>query len=166
MAIKEALIAEFKHETSLTKKMLERLPSDKKDWKPHEKSMSAGRLATHIAETLKWISSIRHIDDFDFMKDYDFKQQVAESQEELMQLFQTNLENAINDLSAMSDDDFNKTWTVRRGEQIMMQIPKKVAIRGWGFSHQIHHRGQLSVYLRLLDIPVPGMYGPSFDEKM
>ena len=166
MAIKEALIAEFKHETSLTKKMLERLPSDKKDWKPHEKSMSAGRLATHIAETLKWISSIRHIDDFDFMKDYDFKQQVAESQEELLQLFQTNLENAINDLSAMSDDDFNKTWTVRRGEQIMMQIPKKVAIRGWGFSHQIHHRGQLSVYLRLLDIPVPGMYGPSFDEKM
>lgn len=166
MAIKDALIAEFKHETSLTKKMLERVPSDKKDWKPHEKSMSAGRLATHIAETLKWISSIRHIDDYDFMKDYDFKQQVAGSQEELLQLFQTNLENAISDLSAMSDDDFNKTWTVRRGEQIMMQVPKKVAIRGWGFSHQIHHRGQLSVYLRLLDIPVPGMYGPSADEKM
>jgi uncharacterized damage-inducible protein DinB len=166
MAIKDALIAEFKHETSLTKKMLERVPSDKNDWKPHEKSMSAGRLATHIAETLKWISSIRHVDDFDFLKDYDFKQQVEGSQEKLFQLFQTNLENAINDLSAMSDDDFDKTWTVRRGEQIMMQMPKKVAIRGWGFSHQIHHRGQLSVYLRLLDIPVPGMYGPSADDKM
>ena len=83
----------------------------------------------------------------------------------MLQLFNTNLENAINDLSAMSDDDFNKTWTVRRGEQIMMQLPKKVAIRGWGFSHQIHHRGQLSVFLRLLDVPVPGMYGPSADER-
>lgn len=165
MAIKDALIAEFKQETSLTKKMLERMPFDKKDWKPHEKSMSVGRLATHIAETLKWISNIRHIDDFDFMKDYDFKLQVASSAEELLGLFQTNLDNAISDLAAMTDDDFNKPWTVRRAEQIMMQLPKKVAIRGWGFSHQIHHRGQLSVYLRLLDIPVPGMYGPSADER-
>ena len=166
MAVKDDFIAELKHETSLTKKILERVPMDKKDWKPHEKSMSLGRLATHIAETLKWISNIRHIDDFDFMKDFNFKQQVAASQEELLQLFQTNLDAAINDLSAMSDDDFDKIWTVRRGEQVMFQIPKKVAVRGWGFSHQIHHRGQLSVFLRLLDVPVPGMYGPSADERM
>jgi len=165
MAIKDSFIAELKHETSLTKKMLERVPIDKKDWKPHEKSMSLGRLATHIAETLKWISNIRHIDDFDFLKDFNLKLDVAESQEQLLQLFQTNLDNAIADLSAMSDDDFNNDWIVRRGEQIMMQLPKKVAVRGWGFSHQVHHRGQLSVYLRLLDIPVPGMYGPSADER-
>ena len=165
MAIKDAFIAELKHETSLTKKILERVPMDKKDWKPHEKSMSLGRLATHIAETLKWISNIRHIDDFDFMRDFNLKLQAAGSQDELLQLFQTNLDNAIEDLSAMSDEDFNREWTVRRGEQIMMQLPKKVAVRGWGFSHQIHHRGQLSVYLRLLDIPVPGMYGPSADER-
>ena len=137
---------------------------EKKDWKPHEKSMSLGRLATHIAETLKWISNIRHIDDFDFMKDFNLKLEVAASQDHLLQVFQTNLDNAISDLAAMSDDDFNKVWTVRRGEQIMMQLPKKVAVRGWGFSHQIHHRGQLSVFLRLLDVPVPGMYGPSADE--
>ncbi|MEP7372553.1 MAG: DinB family protein [Chitinophagaceae bacterium] len=166
MAAIDAFIAELKHETSLTKKILERVPMDKKDWRPHEKSMSLGRLATHIAETLKWISNIRHIDDFDFMKDFNFKQQVAASQEELLQLFQTNLDAAINDLSAMSDDDFNNIWTVRKGEQVMFQIPKKVAVRGWGFSHQIHHRGQLSVFLRLLDVPVPGMYGPSADERM
>lgn len=165
MATKDAFIAELKHEASLTRKMLEKVPVEKKDWKPHEKSMSLGRLATHIAETIKWISNIRHIDDFDFAKDFNFKQHVAASQDELLQLFQTNLDNAVSDLSSMSDDDFNKIWTVRRGEQVMMQLPKKVAVRGWGFSHQIHHRGQLSVYLRLLDIPVPGMYGPSADER-
>ena len=64
----------------------------------------------------------------------------------------------------MSDADFDKIWTVRNGEQVMFHLPKKVAVRGWAFSHLIHHRGQLSVYLRLLDVPVPGMYGPSADE--
>jgi len=166
MAVKDALIAELKHEASLTRKMLERVPADKKDWKPHEKSMSVGRLATHIAETLLWFSHIRHIDDFDFGKDYDLTSRVAASQEELLGLFDKNLTSALNDLSAMSDDDLNSVWTVRRGDHIIMQLPKKVAIRGWGFSHQFHHRGQLSVYLRLLNIPVPGMYGPSADELM
>jgi uncharacterized damage-inducible protein DinB len=165
MAIKDAFIAELKHETSLTKKMLERVPLDNKDWTPHEKSMTIGRLATHIAETTKWISDIRHIDDFDFMKNYNFKPHSAASTEELLQIFQTHLDNAINDLSAMNDEDFNNNWTVRRGEQVMFNTPKKVAIRGWAFSHMIHHRGQLSVYLRMLDVPVPGMYGPSADER-
>ena len=166
MAIKDAFIAELQHESSLTRKMLEKVPLDKKDWKPHEKSMSLGRLATHIAENTKWASDIARIDDFDFMKDFEFKGNVASSTEELLQLFQTNLDNAIRDVSAMSDEDFAKTWTVRRGDQVMFSTPKKVAVRGWAFSHMIHHRGQLSVYLRLLDIPVPGMYGPSADEKM
>ena len=165
MAIKDTFIAELKYETSLTKKILERVPMDKKDLRPHEKSISIGRLATHIAETLKWISNIRHIDDFDFAKDFNFKKDVSASQEELMQLFQTNLDDAIKDLSEMNDNDFNIMWTMRRGEQVMSRMPKKVAIRGLGFSQQIHHRGQLSVFLRLLDVPIPGMYGPSADEK-
>lgn len=165
MPIKDAFIAEMKHEASLTKKILEKVPMEKKDWKPHEKSMTIGRLATHIAETAKWASNITHIDDFDFAKDFNLKQDTAESSEELLEIFQTNLDTAINDLSGMSDEDFNKTWTVRRGEQVMFQAPRKVALRGWAFSHMIHHRGQLSVFLRLLDVPVPGMYGPSADER-
>jgi uncharacterized damage-inducible protein DinB len=165
MALKDAFIGEIKHEFSLTKKMLEKVPMDKKDWRPHEKSMSLGRLATHVAETSKWASNIIHIDDFDFMKDLKFAPQVAGSSEELLQVFQANLDKAIADLSNMSDADFDKIWTVRRGEQVMFQTPKKVAIRGWAISHMIHHRGQLSVYLRLLGIPVPGMYGPSADER-
>ena len=164
MAIKDAFIAELKHEAGLTKKMLERVPLDKAEWKPHEKSMTLGRLATHIAENFKWITEIKNMDDYDFATKV-FKPNVAASQEELISIFQTNLETAINDLLLMTDEDFNKTWVVRAGEKVMYNTPKKVAIRGWAFSHHIHHRGQLSVYLRLLDIPVPGMYGPSADER-
>lgn len=166
MAIKDAFIAELKHESSLTKKMLEKVPLDKKEWKPHEKSMTLGRLATHVADISHWASDIVLIDDFDFMKDFNMKPLAVGSVEELMDLFQTNLDKAISDLSTMTDEDFNKIWTVRRGEQVMFQTPKKVAIRGWAISHMIHHRGQLSVYLRLLDVPIPGMYGPSADERM
>jgi uncharacterized damage-inducible protein DinB len=166
MAIKDAFFGELKHESSLTKKMLEKVPLDKKDWKPHEKSMSIGRLATHVAEISHWISDIIHIDDYDFLKNYNFDPRVASSTVELLEIFQTNLDKAIADLSNMNDEDFAKNWSVRRGEQVLFTTPKKVSIRSWGFSHMIHHRGQLSVYLRLLDVPVPGMYGPSADEKM
>lgn len=165
MAIKNAFIAELKHESGLTKKMLERVPIDKTSWKPHEKSMTLGRLATHVAEIPHWISDIINIDDFDFMT-RTFKAYTAASQEELLKILQENLDTAIADLEKMSDEDFNKIWTVRRGELVMFSTPKKVAMRGWALSHLIHHRGQLSVYLRLLDVPVPGMYGPSADERM
>jgi len=164
MAIKDAFIAEMKHESSLTKKMLERVPLDKKDWKPHEKSMTIGRLATHIAEIPHWISDIIHIDDFDFAV-RPFSSNTAASTEELLQVFQTKLDTAMQDLAGMSDEDFNKHWVVRNGQQVMYDTPKKVAVRGWAFSHMIHHRGQLSVYLRLLEVPVPGVYGPSADER-
>ncbi len=165
MSVKDAFIAELKFESSLTRKILERVPMEKKDWKPHEKSMSLGRLATHIAETFHWVTDIIHIDNFDFQKDYSFKPESAASSEDLISRFGSILEGALGDLSKMEDADFEKIWTVKNGEQVMFQLPKKVAVRGWAFSHLIHHRGQLSVYLRLLDVPVPGMYGPSADEQ-
>ena len=164
MALKDSFIGELKFESSLTKKMLERVPLDKKEWKPHEKSFAIGRLATHIAEIPQWISRVITIDNFDFMTQ-SFSRHIAESQEELISIFNDKLNQAIADLETMSDEDFNKTWTLSRGEQVIRQMPKKVAIRGYGFSHFIHHRGQLSLYLRLLDVPVPGMYGPSADER-
>lgn len=164
MAIKDAFIAELKHESALTKKILERVPFDKKDWKPHDKSMTLSRLATHVAENSHWVANINRIDDFDFMKDY-ITTPTASSSNELLEIFQKKLDQALADLEAMSDEDFNKIWTVRRGETVMYSIPKKVAIRGWAFNHNVHHRGQLSVYLRLLDVAVPGMYGPSADER-
>jgi len=164
MAYNDALIAELKYESGLTKKMLERVPVEKGSWSPHEKSMTLGRLATHVAEIPHWISRIISVDDWDFVVQ-GFSSHTASSHEELMKTFQEKLDKAIADLETMSDDDFNKTWIVRRGDQMRREMPKKVAIRGWGFSHLVHHRGQLSVYLRLLNVPVPGMYGPSADEK-
>ena len=165
MAIKDAFIAELKHESSLSKKMLEKVPLDKKDWQPHEKSMTLGRLATHVAEIPHWISRIITIDDWDFAAQ-GFSSHTAATTKELLDTFQQKLDKAIADLETMSDEDFDKKWIVRRGDLFRNELPKKVAIRGWGFSHLIHHRGQLSVYLRLLNVPVPGMYGPSADEKM
>jgi len=165
MALKDALIGELKHESSMTKKMLERVPLDKKDWKPHEKSMTLGRLATHVAEIPHWVSRIVTMDEFDFLVQ-GFSSYTAVTSEELMTIFNDKLNKAINDLESLNDDDFSKNWTVRRGEQVMFNTPKKVAIRGWALNHLVHHRGQLSVYLRLLDVPVPGMYGPSADERM
>jgi uncharacterized damage-inducible protein DinB len=165
MSLKNGLIAELKHESAATKKMLERVPMDQRDWRPHEKSMTIGRLATHVAETTHWISRIAHIDDFDFAAQ-KFTSHTAASQEELMTIFQQNLDTAIADLEQMADEDFDKIWVARVGEKIMYQLPKKVAIRGWAFSHMIHHRGQLSVFLRLLQVPVPGMYGPTADEAI
>jgi uncharacterized damage-inducible protein DinB len=145
--------------------MLEKVPMDKADWKPHEKSMTLGRLATHIAETIHWIPVILQADEFDFAANPSPKGHTADSSEELLAILDDNLNKAITALSQTDDETFNKTWSVKRGEQLIMTSPKKVAIRGWAFSHQFHHRGQLSVYLRLLDIPVPGMYGPSADER-
>lgn len=164
MPVKDALIAELKNESLLTQKMLERVPMDKRDWKPHEKSMSLGNLAVHVADIPHWTSDIINIDIFDFLLHH--KPAHASTQLELMKIFQDKLDLAITDLEKMKDEDFNNFWTVKRGEQVFFQLPKNIAIRSWGFSHLFHHRGQLSVYLRLLDIPVPGMYGPSADEKM
>ena len=162
MSLKNGLIAELKHEAALTKKMLERVPMEKADWKPHEKSMSLGKLAVHVAEIPHWISDIIHIDEFDFLQ--HFKPSKATTTEELLQVAQEKTDAASADLEKMTEEDFNKIWVVKSGEQVYFTLPKPVALRGWAFSHLYHHRGQLSVYLRLLDVPVPGMYGPTADE--
>jgi len=163
MSLKDAFIAELKHESALTKKMLERVPMDKADWKPHEKSMTLGRLAVHVAEIAHWISDIINIDEFDFQQHY--KPHQAATAEELVKVLEETTATAIADLGKMNEADLMKIWVVKQGDQVFFNIPKAIAIRGWGLSHQFHHRGQLSVYLRLLDVPVPGMYGPTADES-
>ncbi len=165
MSIQTGLIAELLHEAAATKKMLERIPAENNTWKPHEKSTSLGRLATHIAEVPVWITRIIASDEFDFAA-HPFKPSIAATNEELLAIFQTNLDAAAASLEATTLEEFDKIWTVKSGDTVYYQLPKKVALRSWAYSHLYHHRGQLSVYLRLLDIPVPGMYGPSADERM
>ncbi len=163
MSINQALLAEFKHESNNTRKILERVPTDKLSWKPHEKSMTIGRLATHIAELPIWIDRALTEDEFDFATAV-FNRESKESTEAILQLFDERKESAIKLIESASDELLNSPYTMRRGEQIFFTIPKKVNIRNIGFNHNYHHRGQLSVYLRLLDVNVPGMYGPSADE--
>jgi uncharacterized damage-inducible protein DinB len=164
MSFKTSLASELKIEGANTKKILEKVPLEKADWKPHPKSMSIGRLSTHIAETTHWIFTILEADEFDFLTQ-PFKSRVAGSTNELLEILDKNISKSIAAIEKASDQELNKKWTVKRGEHIIFSIPKKVAMRSWGLNHLIHHRGQLSVYLRLLEIAVPGMYGPSADEK-
>jgi len=164
MAIKDALIAELKHEATNTRKMLERIPTDKFDWKPHEKSMTLGRLAAHIAETPLWVLRTIPVDEFDFAKNTFARKTYADT-EELLKVFDDKQADAIASLETASDEILNAPYILRRGDHIIFQLPRKVMLRNFTFNHIVHHRGQLSVYLRLLNIPVPGMYGPSADES-
>ena len=156
---------EIKHEAAQTKKLLERVPFDKFDWSPHEKSMKLGRLAIHIAEIPRWSSRILTATDFDFTK-ASYKPAEVKSTEELVQLSENNIQTALDDFNAAKDEDLLISWTFRRGEHVIFTLPRAVAIRTLAMNHLLHHRGQLSVYLRLLHIPIPGMYGPSADEPL
>lgn len=158
------LISELKHEAISTRKMLERLPVEKADWKPHEKSMSLATLALHIADIPSFVSLIVGRDELDFTSG-DYAVSLVSDFDKAVQIFDERLENAVADLEKIQDEEFLKQdWTLRSGDHVIFTLPRLVALRTLAFSHLIHHRGQLSVYLRLLDIPVPGIYGPSADE--
>jgi uncharacterized damage-inducible protein DinB len=161
--LNQPLIAELKHEAASTKRMLERIPEDKFDWKPHEKSRTLGLLASHVAELPGFLNSILTVDELDFAKG-EYKAYKTKTPEELKNLFQERLDEVLQTLQNTSDEKMQETFTLRSGDHVIASVPRMNAVRSMAFSHIVHHRGQLSVYLRLLDIPVPGMYGPSADE--
>jgi uncharacterized damage-inducible protein DinB len=163
MAISEALIGELQHEAGTTRKLLERIPVEKFDWQPHEKSMSMIRLATHVADMFNWFPVTLEQDELDFAKGYD--EPKPATTEELVELLDKSVAGAIESLKKTDDETFMKNWTLRNGEQIYFEMPKIAVSRSMIMNHIVHHRGQLSVYLRLNDIPVPAMYGPSADES-
>ncbi len=158
------LIAEVKMEAANTRKILERVPVDKHDWKPHAKSMSLGRLATHVAEVPSWITATMAKDELDFATFADLMGHVAATNEEMLGILDKNIEEAIATLEKSKDEDYEQPWTLRNGDVKYFTLPKKVVLRTYALSHNYHHRAQLGVYLRLLNIPVPGMYGPTADE--
>jgi uncharacterized damage-inducible protein DinB len=164
MPLKDALVAELKNEASSTRRILEKLPQEKFAWKPHDKSMTLGRLAAHIAEIPVWVNRTLEASAFDFAS-ASLVRNTYESPAALLQVFEEKQAAAVSTLQNASDEILNEPFVVRRGDQIVFQLPRKVMIRNFAFNHLVHHRGQLSVYLRLLDIAVPGMYGPSADER-
>ena len=165
MPLNDVFIAELENEAKATRRLLERVPLEKSDWKPHEKSMSMGRLASHVAEISGWVSYTLDADEVDFSK-MDYKPKVAASNAELLEIFEENHKKALDSLKKAKDEDFMKPWTLRNGEQVYLTLPKAAVLRSFAYSHQIHHRGQLTVYMRLNDVALPGIYGPTADEPM
>jgi len=163
MGIGEALHAEMEQEAATTRKILERIPTDKFDYKPHEKSMGMAQLASHIAEMFSWTGVTLNQPELDFSK-FDYKPFAPASSEELVEFFDKSVAEALDVLKNTSDNVYFEPWTMRNGEQIYFTMPKAVTMRSFVMNHIVHHRGQLSVYLRLNDIPVPALYGPSADE--
>lgn len=160
-----AFLKELETESASTRRMLERVPAEHFEWKPHEKSYSLGRLASHVAELPSMITRVLTTDELDFMKE-GFKSSRATSSQELIQIFENSLAGAKKAVEEASEDGLGQRWKMRAGEVVYIDLPKHVALRSLGLNHIIHHRGQLSVYLRLLNVPVPGMYGPTADEPM
>lgn len=158
----QQLLKEMEQEARTTRTMLSRVPTHQFDWQPHPKSMTMQRLAVHIAELPAWVSMVLSTSELDFAKNAYQPTPVATT-DELLSLFERSLADGKNSLSHATDSDLAPIWTLRQGDQIYSQDPKGDVIR-MAFSQTVHHRAQLGVYLRLLDIPIPGSYGPSADE--
>jgi uncharacterized damage-inducible protein DinB len=149
-------------EAEITRKFLKILPENKYQWQPHPKSMTVERLATHIAELPGWIPMAIQTDVLDFAFN-DYKPTVSKNNKELQDTFEENQKKALEALSNTTDEFLQNSWTMKNGDQIYMKSTKEEVIR-MAMSQTIHHRAQLGVFLRLLDIPIPGSYGPSADE--
>jgi uncharacterized damage-inducible protein DinB len=163
MPFSQTLLPEFDQEMLSTRKILACVPDGKFDFQPHPKSMSLGRLATHVAEIPFWTTMT--LDRELLEMDSSFKPRIAASQAELLRIFDENVPAAREKIAAATDEDWAVIWTFKWAGQTIMALPRSAVMRGTVMNHLIHHRAQLGVYLRLLDVPVPGMYGPSADEK-
>lgn len=163
MAFTDALLPEFDHEMATTRKLLERLPEGCLGWKPHDRSMSLGRLATHLAELPQWSMHIINEDEIDLKGGY--QPRVADSVAAILSQFDAAVAECRKAMASKSDAELMAPWTFKVNGKTMFTMPRLAFMRSMLFNHMVHHRGQLSVYLRLNDVPVPAMYGPSADER-
>lgn len=162
MTISELLLLEFDAEMPPTRRILERVPESSLVWKPHEKSMTLGRLASHVADIPQRSTAILSTDAL--VRPAGYTPFAAASTKELLDHFDAVTAEARPLLAALREDQLSATWTIRAGDRILASLPRGMALRRIFMDHLIHHRAQLGVYLRLLDVPIPGMYGPSADE--
>jgi len=163
MSFSQTLLPEFEQEMKNTRKLLECVPDGKFNYQPHPKSMTLGRLASHVAELPGWTVTLEQ-EVFDLQP--DFKPRVTASRAELLELFDKNVAAARAKIAAASDDYWRKIWTFKYDGKTMMSSPRSEVMRSEILNHLIHHRAQLGVFLRLNEVEFPGMYGPSADEKM
>ena len=168
MAMNQALLPEFDMEYANARKMLERVPDDKLGWKPHAKSFSMGELATHLAEIPQWMAVTLEQSSFD-VEPQDgpkYERPKLKSRTEILEAFDKSVAAARTTLEKATDEKLMQPWSLLKAGQTMFTMPKIAVVRSFLMNHAIHHRAQLGVYLRLNDVPVPGMYGPSADESM
>jgi uncharacterized damage-inducible protein DinB len=157
------LLPEFDEEMANTRKALERVPDDKLDFKPHAKSYSLHDLAAHIANIPTWTGVTLTTTELDLNQSWE--RSIPANRAELLTAFDAAVAGARPVLEKATADDFLVGWTLRSGDQVWFTLPRAAVFRSFVMSHLIHHRAQLTLYLRLLDVPVPGMYGPSADEQ-
>ena len=166
MPLNQALLSEFDHEMANTRKTLERVPEDKFAWKPHQKSMTMGRLAQHVGEIPSWTVFTIEKDSLDIKPPGSPAHQLppVNSRQELLESFDKYVKDARATLSAAADAQLMKPWSLLSGGKTIFTLPRIAVLRSFVMNHMIHHRAQLGVYLRLNDIPLPAIYGPSADE--
>ena len=162
MAMVDALLPEFDHEMTVTRKLLERVPDDKFGWKPHPKSYTMGQLAQHVATIPMWGSVTLTQNELDLGGSPP--QAAVRTHAELLSMFDENVKNTRASLVGRSDPEFLAPWSLKQNGHTIFSMPKATVWRSFVMSHLIHHRAQLSVYLRQNDVPIPSMYGPSADE--
>ena len=164
--IKHVALGDLENELAGTRRVLERVPDEHLGWKPHEKSFTLGELATHVTNLLYWQLGIVTSDEFDLATvPPPDPSQILKSRGALLERWDQNVAALRPALDAADDESLMRRWTLRKGEHVVMALPRVAALRTVGISHLIHHRAQLTVYLRQVGAPVPGLYGPSADEK-
>jgi uncharacterized damage-inducible protein DinB len=167
MGLGESMLPEFDHEMANTRKTLERVPDDKFAWKPHEKSSAMGGLATHLSNLPAWTSLTIEMDEFDMAPEgKPVTAPPLHYRQDVLEVFDKNVTAARAALAGASDEHLFKPWTLLSNGNKVLSLPRVAVLRGFVMNHIIHHRAQLGVYLRLNDIPVPSIYGPSADEAM
>ena len=164
MRIIDSMIQELEQESVNTRKVLERIPDDKMGWKPHAKSQTFAQLGSQLAESFRWVGHALEKDEFD-LNTKDHKPWLAGSKKEMLEEFDTRLKEALAIMKNQPDENLMKMWAFKLDGKKLFELPKAAVLRSMIFNHSYHHRGQLTVYLRLNDIPVPAIYGPSADEQ-
>jgi uncharacterized damage-inducible protein DinB len=165
MAIRDGLLPEYDHEMGTTRRLLERTPEAEFAWKPHDRSMTLGQLAGHIATIPHWCDAVLRHTVFDVAAAGDTRPKQPASVAELLAEFDRKVKAAREGLAAAGDSEMLAPWTFKQGDREIFTMPRVAAIRSFVMNHLIHHRGQLSVYLRLKDVPLPSIYGPTADEQ-
>lgn len=165
MAIAESFLPEYDHELATTRRVLERVPEAEFGWRPHEKSMTLGELAAHVADMPNYLSAVMDATSYDVLSGGDMTPKMPRSRDALLKAFDEKVKNARASLARASDPEMMARWTLKQGDKEIFSLPRVASVRSFVMNHLIHHRGQLSVYLRLKGVPVPAIYGPSADEQ-